>query len=913
MALAASALAFVSAGPAQAADPVDIQILATNDFHGRLINEDGDVAGAALLSGAVKELRSENPNTHFVAAGDLIGASTFESFIQQDVPTIDALNEAGLDVSATGNHEFDQGFDDLHERVEPLADWEYIVANLRNKVDDTYALAPTWTDDLGGVKVGYVGAVTEELPALVSPAGIADVNVTDIVEEVNAAAADLRADGAQLVVMLVHEGAATTDCATMDAGGAWADIIHNISADVDAIVSGHTHLAYDCSFPVPGLDHERPVVSAGQYGTNLNRLEFTVDPDDGTVTVASQEIVKLDGGPRTFTPDPAVEAIVADAVAEADELGKEPLGKISGPFDRARWAEPDNDDDDDLPQIIDSRGGESTLGNLVAEVQRWATEPEEFGGAQIAFMNPGGLRTDMRGTEGTVTYKQAASVQPFANTLVNMGLTGAQIKTVLEQQWQRDSEGKVPTRPFLRLGTSKGFQYSYEPAAEEGHKITGMWLNGTPIDPNTTYSVTVNSFLAAGGDNFRELANGADPRDTGQVDLQAMVDYLKEFAAEDPLDVDYSQHSVGAMAVGDDIRLSSLSMTGENDVVDTEVEVFEGATSLGTFPVKSERTSTPFDESGTATLPNPDPEAPHTLRVVGNNTGTDHLVEVGLASDVSATADSATYGTDWTVDVMVTPAGATGSVEVFYGSTSLGTAPLVGGAAEVTIDGAAVPAGNRDLSVRYLGNDTYSASENLVEVTIAKAASTTTVSVAPKRAVAGQDRITLSAEVAATGSTPTGDVQFEINGTPLGTAPLEENGTATLVGGPLNAVGTFQITASYLGDDNTEVSSSDEVAVLKVVKATATTTVKVRPAKVKVNRTRAKVVVKVTAGKAVAKGRIQVKVGGDTYRATLQKGRAVVKLKKFAKTGKKTVRVKYLGNAITKPGSAKATFRVVKK
>ncbi len=738
MALAVSSLALLTSAPAQAADPVDIQILATNDFHGRLINESSNVAGAAVLSGAVKQLRTENPNTAFVAAGDLIGASTFESFIQQDVPTIDALNEAGLDVSAVGNHELDQGFEDLSVRVQDLADWEYIVANLRLKSNDEHALAPTWTQELGGVTVGYVGAVTEELPALVSPAGIAEIDVTDIVTEVNDAAADLTADGADLVVMLVHEGAPNTDCTTMDddPNSTFGNIINNVSADVDAIVSGHTHLAYNCSFPVEGFegDRLRPVVSAGQYGTNLNQLEFTVDPDDGAITVESQEILPLEGPdpdgsgpgvpPSLYPADPLVETIVADAVAEADVLGAVPLGDVEGPFDRARWSEPDNNDEGTDPQITENRGGESTLGNLVAEVQRWATESETFGAAEIAFMNPGGLRANMAGP--TVTYKQAANVQPFANTLVNMDLTGAQIKTVLEQQWQRDAQGNVPTRPFLRLGTSKGFEYSYDPSLAEGSRITGITLNDEPVTPGATYSVTVNSFLASGGDNFRELANGANKRDTGQIDLQAMVDYMDEFASEEPLAVDASQHSVGATVTAESITLTSLSMTGVSDPKDAEVEVFDGATSLGTFPVTSELTDTPFDESGTATLPNtiPNDGKLHVLRVVGETTGTDAMVPVQAA------------------------------------------------------------------------------------------------------------------------------------------------------------------------------------------KASASLNVKVKPGKVVVDRTRAKVIVTVKAAGANATGRIEVKVGGDTYKAKLEGGRAVVQLDRFAKTGKKKVKVSYLGNGSTESASETVTINV---
>ncbi len=920
MALAASSLAVLTATPAQAADPIDIQILATNDFHGRLTNNTNNEAGAAVLSGAVKQLRTENPNTNFVAAGDLIGASTFESFIQQDVPTIEALNEASLDVSAVGNHELDQGFDDLNVRVQNLADWEYIVANLRLKAGGAHALAPTWTNEIGGVTVGYVGAVTEDLPALVSPAGISTLDVTDIVTEVNASAAALQADGADVVVMLVHEGAPSTNCATMDDSGAWADIINNVSSDVNAIVSGHTHLAYNCQFPVAGLSHERPVVSAGQYGTNLNKLVFTVDPDDGAISAVTQEILPLEGPdpdgsgpgvpPSLYPADPVVTQIVADAVTEANVLGAVELGEIEGPFDRARWSAPDGDDAGTERDIVENRGGESTLGNLVAEVQRWATEPAEFGAAEIAFMNPGGLRANMTGL--TVTYRQAANVQPFANTLVNMTLTGAQIKTVLEQQWQRDAGGNVPSRPFLRLGTSDGFEYSYDPIAREGSKVTGIWLNDDPVLPGETFSVTVNSFLAAGGDNFREFANGTDKRDTGQVDLQAMVDYMEEFTETDPLPVDSSQHSVGAkMTDTVNITLTSLSMTGANDVKDTEVEVFEGVTSLGTFPVTSDLTTTPFDESGTATLPNPNLGTGHVLRVVGATTGTEAVVNVLQASGVAATAPPVTYGTDWTANVNIDPNAATGTVEILNGTTSLGTAPADNdGNAVVAIDGTALSGGAHTLTVRYLGDTTYAASEDTFDVTVAKAASTTSVSVEPEVAVAGQDQITLTSTVDATGFTPGGEVEFKLNGVSLGTAPLEE-GAATLVGGPINATGTFEVTAHYLGDGNTEVSTSAEAAELKVVKAAADLSVKIRPGTIKVDRTRAKVVVRADSGGDAARGKVEVKVGGKTYTRTLDDGRAVIRLSKFAKTGKKTVRVKYLGNAVTKSASTKVTFKVV--
>ncbi|MCP3423920.1 bifunctional metallophosphatase/5'-nucleotidase [Nocardioides pinisoli] len=635
--LAAPLAVITTTAPAHAA-PVDIQILATNDFHGRLLQEctgtpcvptAATPAGAAQFAGAVAQLEADHAATGptiFAAAGDLIGASTFESFIQKDKPTLDALNRAGLDVSAAGNHEFDQGWGDLVNRVmapETAANpyggalWQYIAANVRKRSDGSYALPDitartpdpvdssnggTWTTTVAGVKVGFIGGVTEELPSLVSPAGIADVRVTSIINETNAAADALKADGADVVILLVHEGAPTTALAdAQSTNNAFGRIVNGVDSDVSAIISGHTHLAYNHT--IAG----RPVVSAGQYGTNLNKLVLRVDPDTNQVSVVSQSIVAANTvavtAPAAVDARDDVKAIVDAAVARADQLGRAELGKLAGPFNRARLAD----------GTTENRGGESTLGNLVAEVHRWATSTPEAGAAQIAFMNPGGLRADMVGNNAagypaSLTYKQAAVVQPFANTLVNMRLTGAQIKTVLEQQWQRDDKGVVPTRPFLRLGTSAGFFATYDPAKAEGNRVTSMWLNGKPIDAATQYSVTVNSFLASGGDNFRGFNAGTGKRDTGKVDLQAMVDYMATFA-KTPLAVKAEQRQVGVSLpadaprfyrIGQDfkVNLSSLAMTGPGDAKDATLDIKVGDVKRSPAKVDNAVLTTPFDESG---------------------------------------------------------------------------------------------------------------------------------------------------------------------------------------------------------------------------------------------------------------------------------------------------------------------------
>lgn len=633
-------LALAVAPPAQAA-PVTVTIVGTNDFHGRLL-PDRDIPGAAEYAGAVEQLRSENPNLLFAAAGDLIGATTFESFINQDKPTIDVLNEMGLDVSAVGNHELDQGYADLTQRVmQPEsasnpkggAEWQYTAANI-DEPGDADVIPPSWTTDVAGVTVGFVGAVTEDLPSLVSPSGIEGLTVTDIVDATNAEADRLVSEeGADLVVMLVHEGASKTDCATMaDPGTAFGEIVTGVNDEVDAIISGHTHLAYNCTLPKAGAG-TRPVVSAGQYGANLNKLDFVVDDTTGAVSGVTQTILNLNTS--TYPSDPEVQTIVDEAVAAAEGPGSVPLGEIAAPFKRAERPAPTEENPN---AVAENRGGESTLGNEVAEVQRWATDTD------IAFMNPGGLRADMNGVQDDdpetpdqfptdLTYKQAAVVQPFANTIMTMSMTGEQIRSVLEQQWQPSGA----SRPFLKLGVSDGFQYTYDPTAPEGQRIDTMWLDGEEIVADQTYSVAANSFIASGGDNFPAFTQATDKRDSGQVDLQAMVDYMERFASRRPLAPDFGQRAIGvhwpegapeSYATGDtvEVDLSSLAMTGPGDVQDRRLQIRFAGRTIGSTPVDNTvEDNQPFDESGTAsvevTLPryagNPD-----AITFVGRRTGT---------------------------------------------------------------------------------------------------------------------------------------------------------------------------------------------------------------------------------------------------------------------------------------------------
>lgn len=916
-----------------------IQVLGTNDFHGRLTNNSsGTEAGAAVMAGAVKQLRDANPNTVFAAAGDLIGASTFESFIAKDKPTIDALNEAGLEVSAVGNHEFDQGYDDLLNRVmapydaetNPYggAEWKYIGANVHKPgAPEDQLLEPTYVKDFGDVEVGFIGAVTEHLDELVSPAGIEGVEIEDIVTATNREADALTAAGVEVVVLLVHEGAATTELASAtDPESDFGKIVNGVDGDVDAIVSGHTHLAYNHAVPVQEWIDEgrdvtaRPVVSAGQYGSNLNQLLFSVDSGSGELVGLEQKVLALKTGQTANYPvDTATQKIVTDAVAEANVLGAEPLGQIAGPFSRAKLAN----------GTTENRGGESTAGNLVAEVQRWATESETTGSAQIAFMNPGGLRADMVGSgtdyPRTLTYKQAAEMQPFANTLVNMRLTGAQIKGVLEQQWQPAGA----SRPFLKLGTSKGFTYTYDPTAAAGSRITGMWLDGEAIDPATSYSVTANSFLAAGGDNFGVFAQGTQKKDTGKIDLQAMVDYMDEFASSTPLAADPKQRAVGvsfpadapaAYLPGSEVAfaLSSLAYSTAADVKDTHVKVALGDQDLGTFPVDNTIGTATFDEYGkadvTVELPDGTPAGEAVLTVTGVTTGTSVPVTVTVAdltpTSVESSAGSLTYGTDGTVDVTVTPSTATGTVTVSNGLSTVGSATLTDGSAAVSIPGTALEPGSYTLTVRYSGDSAHQPSSGSLSLTVEKAGSVTTATASPEKVKVKKGTSTLTVSVSAEGVDATGTVEAYLGDRRLGTASLSD-GTAELVVGPFDTVGTKTIDVRYLGSDRLEASST--TTSISVVKATPKMRVEVKSAKVVVKRTATRLMTVLTAPGQTVRGKVAVMRNGNVLaRGTLVDGKVTLELAPFKAAGRKTLRVKYLGSKSVEDVTRKITVTVVR-
>lgn len=533
---------FSITGDAVPAPTTNVQVLGINDFHGR-IEANGSEAGAAVLGGAVSELKKENPNTLLVSAGDNIGASTFTSFSQQDNPTIDALGAAGLDASVVGNHEFDASFEDLINRVIPRyaqatgtdgADYA-LAANVYKKGTKTPALREFAIREVDGVKVGFIGTVTESTAAMVSPAGIKDIEFGDQLEAANRVA-DQLTDGqdangeADAIVLLTHDGSAVDKCEAIGTEKTtYGELVRKASPKIDAIFSGHTHQGYDCSFPVKGWNAglERPVIQSHQYGTTIGALQLEVDSETKDVVSLDAELLpltttdeKTEETTANYAALPNVSKIVEKASAQAEVAGKVKVGDISADILRGGTEGSD-------------RGVESALGNLVADMHLWSTSNDSFGGekADIGIMNPGGLRADLLfGEDGTVSYQDAAGVQPFGNTLVTKDLTGAQLKEILEEQWQPEGS----SRPKLHLGISADLSYTFDPEAARGEHIKSMTFKGEKVTAEQVFRVAANSFLAEGGDNFNTFGQGTNVADSGQIDLVAAVEYFKAHPMVDP-------------------------------------------------------------------------------------------------------------------------------------------------------------------------------------------------------------------------------------------------------------------------------------------------------------------------------------------------------------------------------------------
>ena len=533
-----------------AAQTTEVQILAINDFHGNLeppkfsIDAPGPngttvkvpAGGVAHLASAAKTLRTGHPYSITVSAGDMIGASPIVSALYVDEPTIAAMNELGVSLNAVGNHEFDKGTRELVRMqrggcekytsrqpcaLEPFAGarFSFLAANVLT-ADGSTLFPATAIRQFGPIKVGFIGMTLKETGSIVTPAGIAGVTFADEATTANALVPQLKAAGADAIVILLHQGGQTTggynDKSCPNFEGDILPIIARLDRAVDLVISGHTHRSYVCELPRAGA---RPLLltSAGSYGTLISDIRLTFSPDKHIIAQRADNII-VQGEPYTtalgtvpivpeypvFPRDPTVGAIVDRYVAAAAPQANRVVGKLSGPVTRAMNADREN-----------------SAGEFLSDAALFGGRK---GGAQIAFTNQGGIRADLiPAADGSVTYGQIFAVQPFGNDLVVLTLTGAQLKALLEQEF---SSGKnTPDKPTMLL-PSAGFFYAYDARRGNGDRIVEMRLNGQPIDPAGKYRVAIGSFLATGGDNFTVFRQGNDVVDLG-VDLDATEAYLR--------------------------------------------------------------------------------------------------------------------------------------------------------------------------------------------------------------------------------------------------------------------------------------------------------------------------------------------------------------------------------------------------
>ncbi|NYF98003.1 bifunctional metallophosphatase/5'-nucleotidase [Janibacter cremeus] len=665
---AGAALALVAtAGAAHAADPVDpggidpaltaINVLNINDFHGR-IDSDGTGALGKNVACTIESAKTAlgEKDTLLLSAGDNIGASPFVSSSQQDTPTLEFLNALGMDASAVGNHEFDRGFADLTGRVSDTADFDYLGANVYDKGTTSPALDEYSIQEVNGLDVAVIGAVTGQTSSLVSPAGITEVEFGDPVAAVNRVATQLTdgddANGeADVVIAEYHEGAtsgASTLAEQLALGGAFANIANNTSGDVDAIFTGHTHqqYAWDAADPDGGT---RPIVQSGSYGDPVGQVELGVDPDTGEVRQYASSLLPTLESSQECVGDAEFDAaasIVDTAVAEAEVIGREVIGEVS---DDITTAVPVDDERDD-------RQRESTLGNLTADIWLDAMNLQGRPGADIGIMNPGGLRDELYyepardEAPGAVTFAEAAAINPFANTLMTVDVTGEQFITALEQQWQPDGA----SRPFLKLAVSDNVSYTFDPDAADGERITSVTVDGEPIDPAATYTVTSGSFLLSGGDNFTVLAEGSNSTDSGLIDTDAFVDY---FTARDVVEPDFAKRAIAVDALPSELvagekvsfTASGFDLTSVDSPTNTEVEVLVGETSLGTFPITAGLIDGLPTRNGTADIAATVPEGmtgDAAMTLVASPSGTTSTFPVTIAGGAADQGDTDQGDTD---------------------------------------------------------------------------------------------------------------------------------------------------------------------------------------------------------------------------------------------------------------------------
>lgn len=549
------AVLFAASAEANAAERIAVRIIVINDLHGHLEAGENSIAlphpqdpdrtvtlragGVAALATRVQQLRAEAAHSVFVSTGDLFGASPLVSALFRDEPTVEAMNLLGLELNAVGNHEFDQGVAELLRMIgggcatTPRGDvatcahpdgryagarFPFIAANVVDGGGRSL-LPPAWVKSIDGVKLGFIGAVTRSTPGIVMPSGILGWQFKPEAAAINAQAAALRAQGVQALVAVIHEGGETESGinACDNPQGPIFEIARQLDPAVDIVLSAHTHRAYNC------LIDGRVVIQGASFGRLVSVVDLEIDRASGDVVrerVRARNVPVPNGSDPSIeasvrlaypvlAPEPRMAALVEHYRERAAPLAERPLGRISATFDRRPGP-----------------GGDHAAGRLIADAHLAATR---MNGAQIAFTNPGGVRGELsaRPDDGAVTFADAFRIQPFGNSLVTVTLSGAQLKALLESQWRRRSDQVRLLQP------SHGFTYAWSQARPWGERIVAasMKLNGEPIRAQQRYRITVNSYLAAGGDGFALLRDASD-RSGGPLDVEALAEHLRRNGAD---------------------------------------------------------------------------------------------------------------------------------------------------------------------------------------------------------------------------------------------------------------------------------------------------------------------------------------------------------------------------------------------
>jgi 5'-nucleotidase len=586
-----------------------VKIIAMNDFHGNIqapaasnggqvtLPDGGagvkvNVGGAAYVATAIKTLKKSAANSVVVGAGDLTGASPFESSITHDEASVDILNQMGMEVTSVGNHEFDYGKSELLRKqnggcypasgdlgkvgVDTCfmdaatgtysatgntftgAKYKYLAANVVDKTTSKTLFPATYTKRFGPVSVGFIGLTLKGTTQLVSSGGIADLTFNDEIQTINNAAKSLKAAGVQAVVVLIHQGGVSTALAVNDktcpvSFGDLGTIMDGIGTEVDVVVSGHSHQEYVCDYTGAASKKKYLVTQTGFYGGAVTDINLTVDPKKGVISRDANTVPVIQADKNTsvtipqsfqsFAKDTAVDALVTNYVAVSKALAAKQVGTIGANLMRALFTGTTNRDE----------SAEGAMGGVMADAYLYGTP----GGADFAVVNPGGVRSDLTCAAGVaapcpVSYSQINTVAPFANTLTKVNITGAQVIRLLEQQWEAPNctaKYNPATFQYGRLlQVSNTLTYSFDnsvnawtsgniptncAAAGTGNRVivSSVKINGASLDLNKTYTIVTNNFLGlgSGGDNFTVLAKlGTQATDTKVLDLDAMIAYFRD-------------------------------------------------------------------------------------------------------------------------------------------------------------------------------------------------------------------------------------------------------------------------------------------------------------------------------------------------------------------------------------------------